>query len=79
MFCNSKGRNCMLYLAIILPCSRTKISYSVLVLYKIMSQTTSETEQKLKKKKKTEFTCLFLINNEVYYFEFEILPEVLRE
>lgn len=78
MFCNSKGRNCMLYLAIILPCSRTKISYSVLVLYKIMSQTTSETEQKLNKKK-TEFTCLLLINNEVYYFEFEILPEVLRE
>ena len=86
MFCNSMGRNCMLYLVIILPPSRTKIGYLVTsfwyctkLCHKRRLKINKSEKKKKKKKKRSLQVCLFLIKNEVYYFEFDILPAVLRK
>lgn len=85
MFFNSMGRNCMLYLVIILPPSRTKIGYFVTPFWyctKLCHKRRlkiNKSKKKRKRKKKSLHVCLFLIKNEVYYFEFDILPAVLRK
>lgn len=85
MLCNSMGRNCMLYLVIILPPSRTKIGYLVTSFWhctKLCHKRRlkiNKSEKKEKGKKRSLQVCLFLIKNEVYYFEFDILPAVLRK